>query len=131
MLGGRRIGRWRRDAAPLVELLHEALVDLIADIGEPGDVVLEACAGLDRRITELDRWLVGHPCPGPWTEQSVRDLLGACAGLWATTVRVARRTPAGIDAGAGHLPASCASEMSARVDALETALAGARRTGLL
>lgn len=131
MLGGRRIGRWRRDAAPLVEVLHEALVDLIADIGEPGDVVLEACARLDRRITDLDRWLLGHPCPGPWTEQCVRDLIGACAGLWATTVHVARLTPAGIDAGAAHLPASCAREMSARVDALESALAGVQRAGLL
>ena len=116
---------------PRVGLLHEALVDLIADIGEPADVVLAACERLDGRITELDRWLLRHPCPGPWTEQCVRDLLGACAGLWATTVQVARRTPAGIDAGAAHLPASCATEMSARVDALETALAGVQRAGLL
>lgn len=131
MLGGRRIGRWRRDAVPFVARLHEALVDLIADIGEPAEVVLGACDRLDRRIAELDRWMLGHPCPGPWTEGCVRDLLGACAGLWATTVQVARRTPAGIDAGAGHLPASCTSELSARVDALEAALAGVVRAGLL
>ncbi len=111
--------------------LHLALVDLIADIGEPAEVVLEACARLDLRITELDRWLLRHPCPGPWTEQSVRDLVGACAGLWATTVHVAHRTPAGIDAGSSHLSASCTAEMSARVDALECALAGAQRAGLL
>jgi len=115
----------------MVEQLHLALVDLIADIGEPAPVVLGACVRLDLRITELDRWLLRHPCPGPWTEQRVRDLIGACAGLWATTVHVAHRTPAGIDAGSAHLPASCTAEMSARVDALESALAGVQRVGLL
>ena len=131
MLGSRRLGRWQRDAAPHVEALHEALIDLIADIGEPAVVVLDACARLDRDIAEFDRWLRDHPCPGPWTEQSVRDLLGACAGLWATTVHVARLTPAGIDAGADHLPPSCITEMSSRFDALERALDGAHRMGLL
>jgi hypothetical protein len=120
-----------RAATPLVHELYLSLIDLIADIGEPSVVVLDACARLDVRITNLDRWMLIQPCPDPGTEQAVRELVGACAGLWATTVHVARMTPAGIDAGSAHLPPSCASDMSARVDALEVALEGVRRIRLI
>ena len=61
----------------------------------------------------------------------MRALVGACAGLWATTVQVARLAPAGIDAGAAHLPASCTIQMAERVDALEVALEQVTRLGLL
>jgi hypothetical protein len=131
MLGGRRIRQWHGGAAPYVQWLHVALVDLIADIGEPADVVLRACAELDRRIADADRWLLGHPCPDAAVERGLRDLIGACAGLWATTLHIARLTPAGIDAGVGHLPSSCTVQMAERVDALEHALEGARRLALL
>jgi hypothetical protein len=131
MLGGRRIRQWHGGASPYVQWLHVALVDLIADIGEPADVVLRACAELDRRIADADRWLLGHPCPDGAVEQGLRDLIGACAGLWATTLHIARLTPAGIDAGVGHLPSSCTVQMAERVDALEHALEGARRLALL
>jgi len=131
MLQGRRSRTWDREVVPLVEELHAALVDLIADIGEPGAVVLAACAALDRRITETDRWMLRTPCPDPRLERALRDLVGACAGLWATTVAVAHRTPAGIDAGVGHLPSSCTVQMAERVDALEQAIEGARRLQLL
>jgi len=111
---------------PLMQEVHNAVVDLIADIGEPGAVVLEACDQLDRRIGELEHWLLAEPCPDFGVERRVRELIGACAGLWATTIHVARLTPAGIDAGTSHLPESCAIDMSARVDALEVALEGVR-----
>ena len=116
---------------PFVEALHEALIDLIADIGEPAVVVLAACDALDRRIAQLDRWLLRHPCPDPGMERCLRNLLGACAGLWATTVHIARLTPAGIDAGVAHLPSSCTVQMAERVDALEQALEQAHRLHLV
>ena len=131
MLDGRRGRRWERDAVPRVRALHAALVDVIADIGEPAVVLHGTCARFDRRIAELDGWLVTSPCPDPVVGRSVRELVGACAGLWATTVRVARLTPAGIDAGSDHLPASCTIEMAERVDALEAALERVTRLGLL
>ena len=131
MFGGRRRATWEQGATPLVHELYLSLIDLIADIGEPAVVLLDACARLDLRITKLDRWMLAHPCPDPGTERAVRELVGACAGLWATTVHVARLTPAGIDAGSAHLPPSCASDMSARVDALEDALDAVRRVRLL
>jgi hypothetical protein len=115
----------------MVQALHWSLVDLIADIGEPSVVVLDACDRLDRRIAHLERWMLANPCPEPEIDRSVRTLIGACAGLWATTASVARLTPAGIDAGVGHLPRSCASHMGTRVDALERALADARRLSIL
>jgi hypothetical protein len=123
--------RWHEGTGPYVQRLHSALVELIADIGEPADVVLLACAELDRRIADADRWLLGHPCPDPAVERGLRDLIGACAGLWSTTQHIARLTPAGIDAGVGHLPSSCTVQMAGRVDALEHALDGARRLALL
>ncbi len=131
MLGGRRTRRWREGAAPYVLALHAALVELIADIGEPGPVVLTACDELDRRIADADRWLLGSPAPDPADGDCVVALIGACAGLWATTVHIARLTPAGIDAGVGHLPSSCTLQMSERVDALELSLEAAIRRGLL
>jgi hypothetical protein len=131
MFGGRRRARWELGATPLVHELYLALIDLIADIGEPAVVVLDACERFDLRITRLDRWMLAQPCPDPGTERAVRELVGACAGLWATTVHVARLSPAGIDAGSAHLPPYCASDMSARVDALEDALEGVRRLHLL
>jgi hypothetical protein len=131
MFGGRRRAKWECGATPFVHELYLSLIDLIADIGEPAVVVLDACERLDLRITALDRWMLDHPCPDSGTELSVRSLVGACAGLWATTVHVARLTPAGIDAGSAHLPPSCATEMSARVDALEDALDSVRRRRLL
>ncbi len=131
MLGGRRTRRWRAAAAPYVRELHAALVELIADIGEPGAVVLADCDELDRRIADADRWLLHNPCPDPDDAACIRDLVGACAGLWATTVHIARLTPAGIDAGVAHLPTSCTVQMSERVDALEHALEGALRRDLL
>jgi hypothetical protein len=131
MSGGRRRATWERGATPLVHELYLTLVDLIADIGEPAVVVLDACTRLDLRITHLDRWMLAYPCPDPETDRSVRALVGACAGLWATTVHVARLTPAGIDAGSAHLPPSCASDMSGRVDALEDALEAVRKLRLL
>jgi hypothetical protein len=131
MFGGRRQARWESGATPFVHELYLSLIDLIADICEPAIVVLDACDRLDLRITALDRWMLDHTCPDPATEQSVRGLVGACAGLWATTIHVARLTPAGIDAGSAHLPPSCASDMSARVDALEDALERVRRLRLL
>jgi len=105
-----------------IRALYGALVELVADIGEPAVVLFGTCARLDRRIAELDRWLLAHPSPDGEIEACLQELLGACAGLWATTVFVARRTPAGIDAGASHLPESCTTQMAARVDALEAAL---------
>jgi hypothetical protein len=131
MFGGRRRAKWQKGATPFVHDLYLALIDLIADIGEPAVVVLDACERFDLRITLLDRWVLAHPCPDPETDGAVRALVGACAGLWATTVHVARMTPAGIDAGSAHLPPSCASDMSARVDALEDALDRVRRLGML
>jgi len=131
MLEGRRGRRWEREAGPAIWALHAALVDVIADIGEPAIVLHGTCARFDRRIAELDRWLLSHPCPDPMTERSLRGLVGACAGLWATTLRVARLAPAGIGAGSDHLPASCAVEMAERVDALEVALERVTRLGLL
>ena len=131
MLGGRRRRQWHEGAGPYVQWLHAALVELIADIGEPADVVLRACAELDRRIADADRWLLAHPCPDGTAERVLRDLIGACAGLWATTQHIARLTPAGIDAGVGHLPSSYTVQMAERVDALEHALDGARRHALL
>ncbi len=131
MLGGKRTKRWEQGVGRYIFDLHLALVDLIADIGEPAAVVLEACTQLDRRIADLDRWQLGHPCPDYRVDECIRNLLGACAGLWATTVHIARLTPAGIDAGVGHLPSSYTVQMAERVDALEQALEGARHIGLL
>jgi len=131
MLEGRRGRRWERDAAPLVRGLHAALIDVIADVGEPAVVLYGTCARFDRRIAELDRWMLAHPCPDPVADRCLGDLVGACAGLWATTVKVARLTPAGIDAGSAHLPASYVIQMAERVDALEVALDEATRIGLL
>jgi hypothetical protein len=131
MLEGRRGRRWERDAGPRIRALYTALIDLIADIGEPAIVLHGTCARFDRRITELDRWLLGHPCPDAMAALRLRELIGACAGLWATTVQVARRAPAGIDAGAAHLPPACTIQMAERVDALEVALEGVTRIGLL
>jgi len=131
MLDGRRGRRWERDAEPRIRALHTALVDVIADIGEPALVLHGTCARFDRRIAELDRWMLANPCPDATAERSVRALVGACAGLWATTVQVARLAPAGIDAGAAHLPASCTVQMAERVDALEVALEQVTRLGLL
>jgi hypothetical protein len=131
MLEGRRCRRWERDAGPRIRALHAALIDLIADIGEPAIVLHGTCTRFDRRITELDRWLLGHPCPDETAALRLRELIGACAGLWATTMQVARLAPAGIDAGAAHLPSSCTIQMAERVDALEVALEGVTRIGLL
>lgn len=131
MLGGWRLRKWHEGTDPYVQWLYAALVELIADIGEPADVVLRACAELDRRIADADHWLLGHPCPDGAVELGLRDLIGSCAGLWATTRHIARLTPAGIDAGVGHLPSSCTVQMAERVDALEHALDSARRLALL
>ena len=131
MLDGRRGRRWERDAGPRIRALHAALIDVIADIGEPATVLHATCARFARRIAELDRWRLADPCPDATAGRSLRELVGACAGLWATTVQVARLTPAGIDAGSAHLPTSCTIEMGERVDALEVALERVTRLGLL
>jgi hypothetical protein len=126
-----RARNWQRRARPWVHLLFWAQVDLIADIGEPAPAVLAACDEVDHRIVELERWMHRNPSPDAAMEQGVHALIGACSGLWAATSKVARLTPAGIDAGTAHLPESVVHQLSERVDSLEAAWVEMRRLQLL
>jgi hypothetical protein len=120
-----------RQVVPMVVELHHAQGNVIADVGEPACVVLATCDQLDQALARLERWLRDNPCPDPEMSRSMDGLIGACAGLWAMMTGVARRAPAGIDAGVDQLSTSFIGSMAGRVDSLERAWSHARRLSLI
>jgi len=121
--------QWRREASPLIAALCSAQQELMIAVGDPGVTVLAACDQLDRAIADAELWMISNPCPDGQVAESVSDLVAACSGMWAMMTAIARRAPAGIDAGAQVLPRTFSGYMVERVTALAHARDDIRRFG--